>query len=288
MRFSQKNSLTIPHRFSRIFHYLPIMRTRLLLLLPLALLLWGCPSDKDKDPEPEQEQGCRLQEITYEARFGQEPPMMTQKITFSYNKQGQLNSVSADSAGIPWRTHTMSYDSQGRLVQASSKRDVYLNEYNTQNQRVKQVRSYRGQNGVLQEHDYYIFSYNNRNELEEARYYYLKNGAPALYGTWRYTYSNGDPTTIKFHSPGSNQDVTITRLYDDKKRYPHEQAYSFFQPMEAPSEHNLVWYDVSDPNNHTPTYTAAYTYTSEDYPATMIKSFDNGMIEHFRYTYSCQ
>lgn len=229
-----------------------------------------------------------MQEITYEARFGLEPPVFTQRVVYSYNTQGQLSSVSADSAGIPWQKFTMSYDGKGRVVQVNGNRETYLNEYNEQNQRVRQIRSYRGQNGVLKERDYYSFIYNSRNELEEAHYLYVENGKATLYGAWRYTYSNGDPTTIQYFSYDPQREVNITLRYDDKKRHPQEQAYTFFQPLQPPSAHNLLGYNTSEPYDDMPKYNATYTYTSQGYPATMIKSdFDTGMIENFRYTYSC-
>ena len=215
--------------------------------------------------------------------------MLKRRVKYSYNKQGQVTTMAIDSAGILVQTYTMSYDSKGRLVQANSSRDAYLNEYNDQDQRVKQIRSYRGENGVLQEQDYYTFSYNSNNELAEARYFYSGSGNASLFYIWKYTYTNGNPTTMEQLSAREERITQAKLTYDTKPLLAQRELFTFFQPMEdVKTAHHLSSYSISNSHGGSSTYTLTYTFTPEGMAATAIKNGGQGFQEKRTYTYSCK
>ena len=258
------------------------MKTRLFFLLPLALLLSGCPADADKETEPEKT--CQLQE-SVAASGG---VVFTNR--YSYNTALQLTGVTQDSLGATTDELSLQYNSDRQLVEVTGKSIRLAYTYNAQNQLLKQSRSYRKTtSGAYEEQDYYTFSYNTNNELAEARYFYTGNGGPSLFYSWKYTYTNGNPTTIEQVSAREDRIALTKFTYDGRPVIGQPVLYSFFQPQEnVKSANYLSSYTITDHNGGSSTYTLVYTFAEEGQAKTVTKTGKNGFQETRTYTYRCQ
>ncbi|GAB3813093.1 hypothetical protein [Pontibacter rugosus] len=259
------------------------MRKQLLYLLPMALLLWGCPGESDDAPKPEEE--CLLQsESVTSVGGGADYPIWTSRYT--YNSQKQLTAVARDSSGVPVSQSTLSYDSNNRLVQVKTANAELVYEYNSKNQLVKQTRN--RQSGTAQNQDYYAFTYNSNNELAEARYYYVVSGSPSFYYIWKYTYTKGNPTRVEQLNTRDERIALLELSYDEKPSAKPALADTFFEPTSAPAANNPIAGTLNAPGFGTQKYTIAYTYNQKGLPLTATQTYVNGSINQVTtYTYTC-
>ncbi|WP_158607145.1 hypothetical protein [Pontibacter oryzae] len=261
------------------------MKTRLLYLLPLAVLLWGCPSSDSETPEPEET--CYLQTYT---KF--QPLGGNKKVAFStkytYNTQGQLTTVALDSANVTLRTGQVSYDSQKRLSEIAYPNSKVVYTYNAQNQLTRQSRHIASGNGAYTENEYYTFAYGSKGHLSEARYHFAGTDQSSWYYTWKYTYNDsGNPTRIEMLDARGDR-LSLTEISFDNHPSPQNSLPpGFFEPLLAASAHNPVAVTVTNQHQGTLSFAVSYTYNPEGLPVSAVKTYGSGEQEQMAYTYTC-
>lgn len=261
------------------------MKTRLLYLLPLAVLLWGCPSSDSETPEPEET--CYLQTYTkFQPLAGNEKVAFSTKYT--YNTQGQLTTVALDSADVTLQTDQVSYNGQNRISEVTSPKNKLVYTYNAQNQLIKQSRYNANGSGAYQEIQYYTFAHDSKGQLSEAKYYYAGTGQGNWYYTWKYTYNeSGNPTRIEMLDTRGDR-LSLTELSYDAHPSPQSIVpLSFFQPLEAPAANNPVTVTTTNQHQGAMSYTISYTYNPEGLPVSAVKTYGSGEQEQMAYTYTC-
>lgn len=261
------------------------MRKQSLFLLPLALLLWGCPGQSNEEPEPEKV--CLLQEQSKTNVYEGDPPQ-TFSNRYIYNTDNRLIAVAHDSAGVETERVTLTYDTQGNMVQALKERIKLVNEYDSQNRLIKQTKFFRdGLAAAFQETDIFTLSYTSTGNLGEARFYYSGAGTPNLLYTFRYTYTNGNPTHIT--QLDGREKVVLRSVYTfDAHPAPQPMSdYPYFSPHQAPAANNRLSGTHTDDRGYTKRRDIGYTYHENGYPATAIIKHANNNQEQLAFRYTC-
>lgn len=261
------------------------MRKQPFYLLPLALLLWGCPGQSNEEPEPEKV--CLLQEQSKTNVYEGDPPQ-TFSNRFTYNTDKRLVAVALDSAGIEINNATLTYDSRGNLTQVVDNRTRLVNAYGTQNRLQKQTRFDKGGAGAFQERDYYTFSYATSGDLAEARYFYSASGTASQFYIFRYTYTNGNPTQLTQLDTREQVLARSVHTYDTNPSPRPALAYFYFQPMQAPAANNELSATRTDSGRGNLLYEVAYTYKEDGYPASGLQThLHNNAQEQLAFRYTC-
>lgn len=263
------------------------MKTRLLFLLPIALLLLGC--SKEETPEPEKVY-VLLENSVVSTTKGLGKFVFTTK--YHYNEQKQLWRIDMDSAGTTFRTYRLTYNLKNQLVQTHDGHESLINDYDEQGRLVKQTRSTRpGKTGLYAYKEHMTFSYNNENQIAEAHHYTDRHGEVSLFYIWKYTYTNGNPTTIEqlFLFQGATQPYTVmlaNLTYDDKKAARIPLPYVFFYGInDAPAINNTTSFTLSQHWEGYGNYTQDYTYNAEGYVTTRTTNYPTGHQTFVTYTY---
>jgi YD repeat-containing protein len=260
------------------------VRINTVFLLALALFLWGCPAEEDPAPALT----CQLNTMQVS---GNAFPFF---FKYTFNSQNQLTQISsADTSGT---SIYLSYDAQGRLVREKEDIISYVNEYNHQNQLVKQTRTFAFAPGRA-EVFYYLHDYNNAGELTESRFY--SADAPTyVLKHYKYSYEGSLITKVEkkdYSVNGPTEDITYT--YDGKKQplsfLPMILLYGHLgddHPAIGRAGGNVTSCTIMDRATGIKSqlsYTVNYTYTPEDYPKEAVITSGNGT-KKFTYEYSCR
>lgn len=274
------------------------MRTNLLSLLTVLMMLTGCSNSIQEAPEPEKEPEPekiyllqrKLSQVTFPGGEG-----ATIDITYSYNNQNQLDTISGVSVSgteVKALETTLNYDSQGRVKEVrNTLGTTWINTYNDKNQVVKLERKYKDAEPYL-----YLHTYNQNNQLTEVKTYRKEVNAEAFIGSTAYSYADTNKINIKRTTASGEIDREYAIVTDDKKRelpvLPHQIAPEFYA-AEVFAEriftrHNIVSNEVVDKatnRRNGVSYQTVYTYNEGGYPATCVKSFEQGSVENITYTY---
>ncbi|GHA57445.1 hypothetical protein [Pontibacter akesuensis] len=260
------------------------MRKNSLFLLPLALLLWGCPGQSNEEPEPEKT--CLLQEHSSIGVNGG-VSNATYSSRYTYNTDGRLSVVARDSAGIEKGKTVFTYDSRGNLVQEENNYTKVVNEYDKQNRLVKQTKFLMV--GPTANSELYLatFSYTSTGDLAETRYYSPSTGPATPRQILRYKYTNGNPTHIT-HLDGQER-VEVQSLYTfDAHPAPRPTPDILsLTPQQAPAVNNMLSATHTNNRGYTTRYDIDYTYQGNGYPATAIIKFPNNNQVQLAFRYTC-
>ncbi|WP_207431501.1 hypothetical protein [Sabulibacter ruber] len=260
------------------------MLKNLLYFFTLGLFAFGCLDGNETDPAPLGD--CQ---ISTTADGGTGYPFT---LKYSFNDQNQLTRITAtDTSGLDVR---LTYDTKGRLFTEKEGDVVWENEYNTQDQLVKQTRTFSA--GGRIEQDFYLHTYNSAGQLQESTFHSANEPSFTQY-RYVYHYTNNMITHVEkttYAANGFVEDITIT--YDGKKQplplLPMIDFHLHFgdpHPAFGLSAGNVTSYKVvnrEDGSISPVSYTASYTYNEQGYPTEAVRVYADGTVKR-RYTYNC-
>lgn len=259
------------------------MRINSVFLFVLAFFLWGCPAEEDPAPTFE----CHLNTMQVSGNA------FSFFYKYTFNSQNQLTQISAaDTSGT---SIYLTYDAQGRLVREKEDVISYVNEYNHQNQLVKQTRTFAIVPGRA-EVFFYLHDYNNAGELTETRFY-SADALTEVLKHYKYSYEGSLITKVEMKNyavNGPTEDITYT--YDGKKKplsgLPMILLYGHLgddHPAIGQAGGNITSCTIINKANGTKSpssYTVSYTYTPENYPKEAVITSGYGT-KRYTYNYTC-
>jgi hypothetical protein len=273
------------------------MRTPLLFLLPLILLLCGCKEEDELAPEPESACLLHEQKAVITVDYGDNPTFpgirsQTIPTRFIYNNEKQLTGVSEEEIGGSFRNmSSLKYNKKWQLEEVADKYLKLVNEYNGQGQLAKQTRfSIPLGETSHKELLFYTFAYNPSNDLSEARLYNVGPDKAELMLIFRYTYTNGNATSIEELSPNGTKGVLVERTYDAMQAPSPAYTWMPFDPIQPPSANNILssrathYFSIGMDSE----ISYSYTYTAEGFPATTFMHAGEKHQQATTYTYNCR
>lgn len=270
------------------------MKTSLLYLLALLLILSGCQCDTDPAPEQTYLLQRKLSDITFPQGGG-----TVFDLTYSYNDQDQLIRVGGHiirDTLLVAENFTLAYDTKGRVahVQKWPSHDWYFT-YNDQDQLVKQVKTYKDEDGSVSQYSY-LHTYNTANQLEGVKVYSWQQNADVLVNIRKYTYTAGNHITVNYYSPTGILVRKQDAVTDDKKLPAYVLPLNsipifFFSEVFGEgimTDHNITALTMLNGVEQTlygGSYQAEYTYNKAGYPVTCVKKYEAGSVEKIEYIY---